>query len=80
MAKLPFPTGFVLLLAVLIGCTSSPALVADPRTGETESCRIVALSQALAEEIAELCQQNYEAAGCVTVPGPVAKTADRVGL
>jgi hypothetical protein len=80
MEKLPFPAGPVLLLALLTCCTSSPSIVADPRTGETASCEITALSQALAEEVASFCQQNYEAAGWVTVPGPLAHTARSVGL
>jgi hypothetical protein len=80
MIKLLFPTGPAFLLLLLTCCTSSPSIVGDPRTGETASCAVTALSQAIAEEVAVLCRQNYEAAGWVIVPGPVADTIRSVGL
>jgi hypothetical protein len=80
MNALLSPAAAVPLLLLLSCCTSSPALITDPRTGETASCEITALSQALAEEVARRCQQNYEAAGWVAVRGPIAHSVRSVGL
>jgi hypothetical protein len=80
MKKLPFPLVPFLLLASLSCCTSSPSMLANPQTGETASCEIIAMSQAIADEVAGVCERNYEAVGWIAVSGPVVATLPRAGL
>jgi hypothetical protein len=80
MRKPPFPVVPFLFLASLTCCTSSPSILTNPETGETVSCEIIAMSQAIADEVAGVCQHNYEAVGWVVVTGPVVATLPRAGL
>jgi hypothetical protein len=80
MKKLTFRTGPLLILALLACCTPAPSMIANPRSGETASCAITALSRAIADDAAGVCRRNYEAAGWVAVPGPVAITDHSAGL
>jgi hypothetical protein len=79
MEKLTIRTGPLLILASLTCCTSAPSMIANPRTGETASCAVTALSRAIADDAAGICQRNYEAAGWVAIPRPVAITDRSVG-
>jgi hypothetical protein len=75
MKKLSLSIVPVLFLTTLTCCTSSPSIVTNPKTGETASCAITAMSQTIADRVADVCQKNYEAAGWVGVPSQIADTS-----